>query len=141
MEYHFTDEKPIYAQLLDFFKIEIISGERAEGSRVESVRELAVKAKVNPNTMQKALTELERIGLIKTERTSGRFVTDDKEKIATMRTEFANSEILAFLKKMELLGFNKAQVIKLIDKNDAENAANATDATISDKTANAAKGE
>ena len=103
MEYHFTDEKPIYAQLLDFFKIEIISGERAEGSRVESVRELAVKAKVNPNTMQKALTELERIGLIKTERTSGRFVTDDKEKIATMRTEFANSEILAFLKKMELI--------------------------------------
>ncbi|MCR4735902.1 MAG: GntR family transcriptional regulator [Treponema sp.] len=121
MEYRFTDEKPIYAQLVDIFKTEIISGQIAEGSRLESVRDLALKVKVNPNTMQKALSELEKLGLVKTERTSGRYVTDDKEKIAAMRDEVASVETLAFLKKMELLAFNKNQVIELISKCDLDN--------------------
>ena len=89
MEYQFTNDKPIYLQLMDVFKAGIISGELPEGSRLESVRDLAVAAKVNPNTMQKALSELERLGLIRTERTTGRFITDDKEKIAEMKKEIA----------------------------------------------------
>ena len=81
MECEFTNDKPIYLQIMDYFKAQIISGELSQGSRLDSVRDLAVKVKVNPNTMQKALSELERIGLVRTERTSGRFITDDKEKI------------------------------------------------------------
>lgn len=119
MEYHFTNDKPIYVQIVDYFKIQIISGLRPQGSRVESVRDLAVEAKVNPNTMQKALSELEREGLVKTERTSGRFITEDKDKIAEMREEIAGVEIKTFIKKMQSLGFDKTEIKKMIDQYDA----------------------
>ena len=114
MDYQFTNDKPIYLQLMDVFKAGIISGELPEGSRLESVRDLALVAKVNPNTMQKALSELERLGLIRTERTSGRFITDDKEKIAAMKKEIAEEEISIFMEKMKKLGFEKDEVINLI---------------------------
>ena len=116
MENQFSNDKPIYLQLIDYFKAQIISGELTEGSRLDSVRDLAVKAKVNPNTMQKALSELERMGLVRTERTSGRFITDDKEKIAAMKKEIAETEITAFLEKMKALGFEKEEIIKIIQE-------------------------
>ena len=116
MEYQFTDDKPIYVQLMDCFKVQIVSGELQEGSRLESVRDLAVKARVNPNTMQKALSELERIGLVRTERTAGRFITDDKERIKKMKQDIAEEEIFLFLNKMKSLGFEKSDVVKLLDK-------------------------
>jgi DNA-binding transcriptional regulator YhcF (GntR family) len=114
-EFVFTNDKPIYLQLLDFFKAGIISGEFKEGSRLDSVRELAVAAKVNPNTMQKALVELERLGLVRTERTSGRFITDDKEMIESMKKEFAKAEIESFLAKMQGYGFSQKQVLEFIE--------------------------
>ena len=116
MNYKFTSDKPIYVQLVDLFKIGILSGELALGSKLDSVRELAVDAKVNPNTMQKALSELEKFGLVRTERTSGRFITDDSGKIAAMRKELAESEIGSFLEKMKTLGFSNAEVISLISE-------------------------
>ena len=116
MENQFSNDKPIYLQLIDYFKAQIISGELPEGSRLDSVRDLAVKAQVNPNTMQKALSELERMGLVRTERTSGRFITDDKEKIKAMKEELAKSEIEIFLEKMKSLGFDKSEVIKIINE-------------------------
>ena len=116
MEYQFTDDKPIYVQLMDYFKVQIVSGELQEGSRLESVRDLAVKARVNPNTMQKALSELERIGLVRTERTAGRFITDDKERIKKMKQDIAEEEIFLFLNKMKSLGFEKSDVMELLDK-------------------------
>lgn len=116
MEYQFTDDKPIYVQLMDYFKVQIVSGELQEGSRLESVRDLAVKARVNPNTMQKALSELERIGLVRAERTAGRFITDDKERIKKMKQDIAEEEIFLFLNKMRSLGFEKRDVMELLDK-------------------------
>ena len=116
MNYKFTSDKPIYVQLVDLFKTGILSGEYPLGSRLGSVRDLAVAAKVNPNTMQKALSELERIGLIRTERTSGRFITDDSGKIEAMRKELAESEIELFLEKMKTLGFSNAEVVSLISE-------------------------
>ena len=116
MNYKFTSDKPIYVQLVDLFKIGILSGELALGSKLDSVRELAVDAKVNPNTMQKALSELEKLGLVRTERTSGRFITDDRGKIAAMRKELAESEIGGFLEKMKTLGFSNVEVVSLISE-------------------------
>lgn len=120
MEYEYTTDKPIYLQLMDIFKSQIISGELKEGSRLDSVRDLAVKAKVNPNTMQKALSELEREGLVRTERTSGRFITDDKDKIKEMKKNVAETEIKAFLEKMISLGFEKSEIISLIESENIE---------------------
>ncbi len=114
MEYQFTNDKPIYLQLMDVFKVAIVSGELPKGARLDSVRDLAIVAKVNPNTMQKALSELERIGLVRTERTSGRFITDDEELILTMKKEIAENEIKEFLEKMKKMGITKEAVVKLI---------------------------
>ncbi|MBQ5491094.1 MAG: GntR family transcriptional regulator [Treponema sp.] len=114
MEYNFTSEKPIYLQLMDCFKLRIVSGELQPGSKVDSVRDLAMDAKVNPNTMQKALAELERLGLVRSERTAGRFITDDEEKISGMRSELFESELTAFVKKMAALGFSKGDVEKAL---------------------------
>ena len=116
MNYKFTSDKPIYVQLVDLFKIGILSGEYPLGSRLDSVRDLAVVAKVNPNTMQKALSELEKLGLVRTERTSGRFITDDEKKITAMRKELAESEIGVFLDKMKTLGFSNTEVVSLISE-------------------------
>ena len=114
MNYLFTNDKPIYLQIMEAFKTSIVSGELKPGGRLDSVRDLAMDAKVNPNTMQKALSELEKLGLVRTERTSGRFITDDSGKIAAMRKELAESEIGGFLEKMKTLGFSKAEVVSLI---------------------------
>ena len=114
MEYQFTNDKPIYIQLMDLIKAGIVSGELQPGSKLDSVRDLAVQAKVNPNTMQKALSELERFGLVKSERTTGRFITDDTDKILEMKKEIAQTEITIFLEKMKAFGFDKSEVIKLI---------------------------
>ena len=114
MEYQFSNDKPIYLQLMDVFKVAIVSGELPKGERLESVRDLAIVAKVNPNTMQKALSELERIGLVRTVRTSGRFITDDEELILSMKNEIAEKEISVFLEKMKAIGISKENVIKLI---------------------------
>ena len=81
MEYIFENERPIYVQLVEKIRIEIVSGKLKLGQRIPSVRELAINARVNPNTMQKALVELENEGLIYTERTNGKFVTNDEKLI------------------------------------------------------------
>ena len=116
MEYQFTNDRPIYLQLMDYFKLEIMSGELQEGERLDSVRDLALKAKVNPNTMQKALSELERLELVRTERNSGRFITDDREKIQAMKEEAAGEEINAFLARMKKLGFTVSEIVEKISK-------------------------
>ena len=92
----------------------IITGIYQPGSRLPSVRELANEASVNPNTMQKALSELEGTGLIYAVRTSGRFVTEDEEKIAFARRSLAEGEVEEFLRKMKDLGMEKDEIIELI---------------------------
>ena len=81
MNYIFDNERPIYIQLVEIIRIEIVSGKFKKGQRMPSVRELALIMKVNPNTMQKALAELENEQLIYTERTNGKYVTEDEELI------------------------------------------------------------
>ncbi len=114
MDYNFSSDKPIYLQLMDTFIQAIASGELSKGAKLESVRDLAVQAKVNPNTMQKALTELERLELIRTERTSGRFITDDEEKIQDMKKELAQKRIKAFTEQMSALGYTPEQTLTLV---------------------------
>lgn len=115
MDFRFSSDRPIYVQIMDVFKLGILSGEFKKGSKLASVRDLAILANVNPNTMQKALSELEKLGFVRTERTSGRYITDDEEMISSMKNEFATAEISAFLKKMQELGFDLKQTINLIE--------------------------
>ncbi len=114
MQWNLSDNRPIYLQLMETLTLSIASGALPAGSRLPSVRDLAAEAGVNPNTMQRALSELERTGLLYSQRTAGRFVTDQTEKIMEKRKEFAMEQVQIFLSSMKDMGFTTEQTIELI---------------------------
>ena len=116
MDYIFDNERPIYVQLVEKVRIEIISGKLKTGERIPSVRELAITARVNPNTMQKALAELEKEGVVNTERTNGKFVTDNKQLIEKIKKELAEEKVNNYLKDMENIGINKREAIEYLQE-------------------------
>lgn len=117
MNWEIDNNKPIYIQLLEQIKYKIVSGDIPKGSKLDSVRVLAQDAQVNPNTMQKALSELEREGLVYSKRTSGRFVTDDKEKINNMRDEIAKVQINYLRQTLQNLGYDIVEIKDLVNNN------------------------
>ena len=96
MPWNLDSARPIYLQIIERVQMDIVTGQYQPGDKLPSVRDLAQEAAVNPNTMQKALSELERSGLIYSQRTSGRFITEDKELIHQMKQELAAAEVSAF---------------------------------------------
>lgn len=114
MPWTLDDSRPIYLQLEDLIKARIIAGIYKPGERLPSVRELAAEAAVNPNTMQKALTELERSGLVYAQRTSGRFITEDTNIMKELKEHLAREQIQLFLTHMKQLGFQKEDIIRLL---------------------------
>ena len=99
-------------------KLGIVSGEWIPGQRIPAVRELAVEAGVNPNTMQRALQELERQGLLFSLRTSGRFVTEDKEMIEDAKRTLAKRHIAAFIQQMQALGYTRQEIVALLEESE-----------------------
>ncbi|MCR5666318.1 MAG: GntR family transcriptional regulator [Eubacterium sp.] len=115
MAWNLDNNSAIYLQLMNEIERRIITGQYLPGTRLDSVRELASEAGVNPNTMQKALSELERSGLVYSQRTSGRFVTDDGERIERMKMEIAKQAAKEFLKQMRELGFSTEEIKQILD--------------------------
>ena len=113
MEWQLDTNAPIYSQLVGSLKLAIASGRFDPGERLPSVRDMAVEAGVNPNTMQRALSELEREGLVYAERTTGRYITKDKELIRNMRDLVAQEVIDQFLQQMQSLGFSTEETMAL----------------------------
>ena len=116
MAWTLDGDRPIYTQIIDEITMRIIAGMYAPGDKIPSVRELASEAAVNPNTMQKALSELERSGLNSTMRTSGRIVTEDKSMIDDMKNKLASEQISLFFEKMKQYGFSSEETISLMQK-------------------------
>lgn len=116
MAWNLNSDRPIYSQILERVQLQIISGQYSPGGKIPSVRELAADAGVNPNTMQKALVELERSGLIITQRTSGRIVTENIEMIKKTQEQLAVEKMKEFVEKMKELGFEKKDMIELLEK-------------------------
>jgi len=114
VSWDFTSDKPIYLQLQEQVKLRIVSGKYLPGDKLESVRDLSIEASVNPNTMQRALAELERDGLVYTERTSGRFVTGDTEVINKMKSDLAMEQVNSFLSKMNEIGYSKSEAVDIL---------------------------
>lgn len=114
MAWELNSDRPIYIQLIDNIKFSIISGKYHSGDRLPSVRDLAKEASVNPNTMQKALSELEFTGLILSNRTSGRYVTDNNELINSVKKELAIEYCNEFLEKLHNLGLSDNEIKELI---------------------------
>lgn len=115
MDWNFRSDQPIYSQLTQRLTEAIVSGIYAPGEKLPSVRELAVEAGVNPNTVQRALAELERDGLVFSQRTTGRFVTENENMIANAKLRIADERVGEFLRSMKTLGCNKREVISLIE--------------------------
>ena len=116
MEWKLSDDRPIWLQLSQQMARRIVTGVYPPGSRLPSVRELAAEAGVNPNTMQRAMTELERQGLVYSQRTAGRFVTEDRERIEQARHTCAQRQIQTFLEGMEQLGYTPEEIRLLVEQ-------------------------
>lgn len=116
MPWILDSDRPIFIQIIEKIQTDIISGLYKPGDKLPSVRELAQEAAVNPNTMQKALSELERTGLVYSQRTSGRFITEDITMIDNLKSELAKEIVAQFLENMQKLGFQKEEVISLLEE-------------------------
>ncbi len=114
MPWNLNSSRPIFIQLIEIIQIDIISGKYAPGGKLPSVRDLAAEAAVNPNTMQKALSELERSGLVFSQRTSGRFITEDTKMIEELKSRLAKEKIEEFLENMQQLGYQKEETVALM---------------------------
>ena len=114
MGWRFNNDRSIYLQLVEQISNRIATGFYLPGGRLPSVRELTAEAEVNPNTMQKALAELERQELLFSQRTAGRFVTEDTGRILKMKKQAARGAVDVFLKQMENLGLSETEIIELI---------------------------
>ncbi len=110
MEFNFDNERPIYIQLVEMLKLAMITGKYPLGSKIPSVRELAYYAKVNPNTLQKALGELESDKLIYTERTNGKYVTSDSKLIKRFRDDMAKDIVSKFMSDMNNIGYDYKEI-------------------------------
>ena len=115
MDFVFDNNIPIYIQVLEYMKIYLISGVFKCGDKLPSVRDFSTTFKVNPNTMQKALSELESMGLIYTERTNGKFVTKDQELIEKLKDEYAITLAKSYFQGMKRIGLGKVDSIKYLE--------------------------
>ncbi len=112
----FDNGRPIYTQIVERLQAKILAGEYPPGGHLDSVRDMAAAAGVNPNTVQRALAQLEMEGLVRTERTAGRFVTEDTALIEQLRNDTAKVMVTEFLEKMKQIGYTPAQLAALIEQ-------------------------
>lgn len=111
----FNQNIPIYLQIIDLFKRKIVMNEYQPGQKIESVRELALKLEVNPNTVQRALSELERMGIVKSERTIGRFISMDETLMKQMREEIINEKMDSLLNELSDMGLGVDELIHVLE--------------------------
>ena len=131
MKINFDNKQPIYQQIIDHILISIAKGEMPPGEKVASVRVMALYYGVNPNTIQKSLAKLEEMGYLRTERTSGRYVTDDAKAIVALKTRIPDSIVSSFVNEMIDFGIAKPEIVNYVsdyiertDKNDGQNIGN-----------------
>lgn len=110
MAWKFNNESPIYLQIMEVIRLRILQGQLKPGDKIASVRELAQEAGVNPNTMQKALSELEREGVLSSLRTSGRFVAEQTKDMSSMRDEASLKYLSSFVNGMRELGYTNDEI-------------------------------
>ncbi|CNC23641.1 GntR family transcriptional regulator [Streptococcus agalactiae] len=115
MAWEFNEKSPIYSQIAEHIKMQIVSQEIKSGDQLPTVRELAQEAGVNPNTMQRAFTELEREGMVFSQRTSGRFVTEDNLLIGKIRQQVVKAELATFVNNMKKIGYKLDEITVALD--------------------------
>lgn len=112
----FQSTQPIYLQIMELIKKEIVSDVLKSTQQLPTVRDLALKYQVNPNTVQRAYSELERSGLVKSDRTVGRFVTDDADLIQNLRESLIHQKVVDFVSEAQTLGLGESIVLNLVSE-------------------------
>jgi len=120
MDTEFNDKMPIYLQIMDIIKTDIVTGKLKLKDKLPSVREMASNLKVNPNTLQRSYQELERLGIVFTQRGTGTFVGEGKDMVDDLKKEMAKEVIDSFILRMKSLGFNASEIIKAVSKETME---------------------
>lgn len=120
MDWQFDSSMPIYTQLVYKIELAIVSGEFVRGQRLSAVRDMAAEAGVNPNTMQRAFQELERQGFVYTQRSSGRYVTEDMTVIENTKQALARENIKSFMDSMRRIGYSREEIIRLLESSERE---------------------
>lgn len=115
MAWELNSDRPIYAQILEKLQVRIVCGVYKPGEWLPSVRDLATEASVNPNTMQRAFMELERSGLVLTQRGAGRVVTQDVQMIESVKHQMALAQMNGFFANMKQLGYSDGEIIALVN--------------------------
>lgn len=123
MSFDFDTNIPIYIQIMNYLKKQIVSGDIKAGDKVPSVRELAIELQTNPNTIQRTFQELEREGIVETKRGLGRYVTSEERIIMEIKKEMANDLLHNFIEGMKDLGFKKEDIVRIVDEAVKENEA------------------
>ncbi|MGE6259519.1 GntR family transcriptional regulator [Heyndrickxia sporothermodurans] len=116
MTEEFLASKPIYMQIADRVYQQIVRGELKAGDKLPSVREMAIQSGVNPNTIQRTYGEMERVGIVETKRGQGTFVTEDQDKINTLKVKLQIEIIQVFVKSMKELGFSNSDILRGIEE-------------------------
>ena len=114
MAWNLDSDRPIFLQIVERIQMDIIASRYRPGDKLPSVRDLSGEAGVNPNTMQKAFTELEHTGLVYSQRTSGRFITEDETLVNNLKTSLAKEKINEFLDLMQKLGYSNQEISELM---------------------------
>ncbi|KKO51373.1 GntR family transcriptional regulator [Paenibacillus sp. DMB20] len=114
MTIEFDNNLPIYLQIMNYIKREIITGKLQPGDKIPSVRELASELQINPNTVQRTFQELEREEIVETRRGLGRYVTSEGSKIMTIKKEMAGELIDNFIRGMRELGFRNEDILSIV---------------------------
>ena len=120
MHIEFNDKTPIYLQIMDLIKMDIVTGKLKAKDKLPSVREMATNLKVNPNTLQRSYQELERLGIVYTQRGMGTFVGEGKNMVDDLKKEMAKEVIDSFILRMKSLGFTDNEIIKSVSKETME---------------------
>lgn len=114
MAWSFSADRPVYIQIADRIKKSVLSGEYEAGQQIPTVRQLALEAAVNPNTVQHAFTELENEGIIIAKGTLGRFVTEDEQVVQAVRENMARNLAKTFVEEMSQLSISPEQAVELV---------------------------
>jgi GntR family transcriptional regulator len=112
----FKTDQPIYLQIMALIQNQIVSGALTKGEKIPAVRELALTLSTNPNTVQRALSELEREAIVFSKRGLGRFVTEDDTKIANLKQSEITQVIQTFMTDMQALGLSQKEILKTIER-------------------------
>lgn len=120
MYIEFNDKTPIYLQIMDIIKMDIVTGKLKAKDKLPSVREMAMNLKVNPNTLQRSYQELERLGIVYTQRGMGTFVGEEKNMVKDLKKEMAKEVIDSFILRMKSLGFTNDEIIDSVSSETME---------------------